>query len=712
MMIAEGQVLHGRYYIDSLIGQGGMSYVYRALDQKMGRTVAIKVLKAEYCEDAEFIKKFQNEAQAAAKLNHPNIVAAYDVVDEDKLHFIVMEMVEGITLKNYIQRKGRLDNKETVGIALQVIDGIAQAHRMGIVHRDIKPQNMIVGEDGVVKVADFGIARAATQQTVNATVMGSVHYISPEQARSGISDERSDIYSFGCTLFEMLTGKVPFDGENSVAVVLSHIETPMPHVRSLVPSVYPALDAAVWKCTQKKADRRYQHIEELAEDLRQALVDPKGDFVNLEGCDQEELGETRILSPYEIDQIKQKSKNKADRLIEDLFVDEAMDNEEISEKMSRIYKFIAIGCVAIILVLAAMIGGNLLGLLHFGTDRETAVVVAAAAEETETTESSPINITISAIETRIQEIIGKPATEAEEFLAGYDLKMRTVGAAFSDNYPEPGVVISYPSEQYKPGDIVDVTISKGAETLDFSDETALQEMSYESLEEELKARGITPEVEEVYSDTVPAGNIISSSKTSTAGSEPLKLTVSKGSAPVLVPDVRNMTETEAKARLETAGLSLGTVTTTASQDVAAGLVVSQQYASGSSIGRGTSVNLVLSGGEDGTETSAAETQTTAVSSTRETTEKWYSNISESCVVGQGGPGASGTVLVSIRLRQYVDNAYRYTILQPARSYASGTEIQVVFGNIEGAPGVETGVVEVVDASTDTVIQSFGCKFGP
>lgn len=180
MMLQDGTLLNERYEIESMIGQGGMSYVYRALDRKMGREVAVKVLKEEYCEDADFIRKFQNEAQAAAKLNHPNIVAAYDVVDDEEqhLHYIVMELVSGITLKNYIQRKGRLNNRETIGIALQVIDGMEQAHKMRIVHRDIKPQNMIVGEDGVVKVADFGIARAATQQTVNATVMGSVHYIS------------------------------------------------------------------------------------------------------------------------------------------------------------------------------------------------------------------------------------------------------------------------------------------------------------------------------------------------------------------------------------------------------------------------------------------------------------------------------------------------------------------------------------------------------
>ena len=188
----KGTLLQDRYSIEALIGEGGMSYVYRARDQKLGRTVAIKVLKSDYAEDQEFVRKFQDEAKAAAKLNHLNIVSAYDVVDEGNTHFIVMELVEGITLKNYIHRKGKCSEREAIGIALQLVEGRDTAHKMGIVHRDIKPQYMIVSTEGVVKIADFGIARAASQETANTAVMGSVHYISPEQARRGVSDQRSD----------------------------------------------------------------------------------------------------------------------------------------------------------------------------------------------------------------------------------------------------------------------------------------------------------------------------------------------------------------------------------------------------------------------------------------------------------------------------------------------------------------------------------------
>ena len=256
MKIEKGTLLQERYRIEELIGEGGMSYVYKAEDIKLGRIVAIKVLKEEFAEDAEFVRKFQDEAKAAAKLNHLNIVSTFDTVDEGKLHFIVMELVEGITLKTFIQRKGRIPEREAIGIALQLIDGIDLAHKMEIVHRDIKPQNIIISTEGVVKIADFGIARAASQETVNTAVMGSVHYISPEQARHGVSDARSDIYSFSCTLYEMLTGTVPYAGENSMAVVFSHLEDPIPRIRDSVKDLSPALNYIVWRGMQKKASLR------------------------------------------------------------------------------------------------------------------------------------------------------------------------------------------------------------------------------------------------------------------------------------------------------------------------------------------------------------------------------------------------------------------------------------------------------------------------
>ena len=221
-MLNPGTYLQGRYEILEKIGSGGMSVVYKAKCHTLNRLVAIKVLKEEFASDENFVSKFKMEAQAAARLSHPNIVNVYDVVDEENLHYIVMELIEGITLKSYIEKKELLDSKEAIGIAIQVAQGIAAAHE-----QHIKPQNMIISKDGKVKVADFGIARAVSSQTVNSSAaVGSVHYISPEQARGGYCDERSDIYSFGITLYEMVTGRVPFEGDNTVAVALAHLEDP------------------------------------------------------------------------------------------------------------------------------------------------------------------------------------------------------------------------------------------------------------------------------------------------------------------------------------------------------------------------------------------------------------------------------------------------------------------------------------------------------
>ena len=224
------------------------------------------------------VSKFKMEAQAAARLSHPNIVNVYDVVDEGDLHYIVMELIEGITLKNYIEKKGFLENKEAIGIAIQVAQGIAAAHEQHIIHRDIKPQNMIISKDGTVKVADFGIARAVSSQTMNATAVGSVHYISPEQARGGYCDERSDIYSFGITLYEMVTGRVPFEGDNTVAVALAHLEEAVTPPSQLNPMVSRGLEEIILKCTQKKPDRRYPSIGDVITDPEELTLQTPESF--------------------------------------------------------------------------------------------------------------------------------------------------------------------------------------------------------------------------------------------------------------------------------------------------------------------------------------------------------------------------------------------------------------------------------------------------
>lgn len=305
-MLRKGMFIAERYEILERIGSGGMSDVYKAKCHKLNRYVAIKVLKPEYSEDKTFVSKFKAEAQAAAGLMHANIVNVYDVGEENGIYYIVMELVEGITLKKYIEKKGVLGVREAVSIAIQVAQGIDAAHKHNIVHRDIKSQNIIISKEGKVKVTDFGIARAASSNTINSSVMGSVHYISPEQARGGYSDEKSDIYSFGITLYEMLTGRVPFEGDTTVAIALQHIQDEIVSPRQYVPEIPVSVEKIVLKCTQKRTERRYQNMTDLIADLKRSLVTPDEDFVTI-GAPLASDAPTKLITPDEVNEIAEKS---------------------------------------------------------------------------------------------------------------------------------------------------------------------------------------------------------------------------------------------------------------------------------------------------------------------------------------------------------------------------------------------------------------------
>ena len=302
-MIKEGVFLGKRYEILGRIGSGGMADVYKGKDHKLNRFVAIKVLKSDYRSDETFIKKFLSEAQAAAGLMHPNVVNVYDVGQDRGLYYMVMELVEGITLKDYIEKKGKLSAKETISIAIQMVTGIQAAHNCHIIHRDIKPQNIIISKEGKVKVTDFGIARATTStQTISTSVMGSVHYTSPEQARGGIVDEKSDLYTAGITMYEMITGHVPFDGDSTVTVALKHLQEEIKSPAEEVPDIPYSLECIIMKCTQKNPAMRYQSCDELLQDLKHSLVDPEGDFVVLGG--RRRSDRTVVMSPEEVERLQ------------------------------------------------------------------------------------------------------------------------------------------------------------------------------------------------------------------------------------------------------------------------------------------------------------------------------------------------------------------------------------------------------------------------
>lgn len=294
-MISIGRVLAGRYQINGFIGEGGMSRVWRALDQNTGKYVAIKVLREEYSEDESFIRRFDREAQAASRMSHPNIVNLLDVgVEDDGTRYLVMEYVQGKTLKRFIQESGALRPEIAAQIIIRVLAALQHAHQNGVVHRDIKPQNILIDKEGTVKVADFGIARMANAQTVNQSdenVMGSVYYFSPEQARGAAVDARSDIYSVGVVFYEMLTGRVPFTGDTPVAIAMQHLQTPPTPPNEVNPSVSSALDFVVLHAMEKKPRRRYQTAEEMLRDVRLALEHPDTILAAREEAERREKAE-------------------------------------------------------------------------------------------------------------------------------------------------------------------------------------------------------------------------------------------------------------------------------------------------------------------------------------------------------------------------------------------------------------------------------------
>ena len=301
-MLRVGTILSGRYEIISAIGSGGMSYVYKAKDVTLKRLVAVKVLKEEYSRDANIVAKFAREAEAAGGLSHPNVVSVYDVGEQFGTYYIVMELVEGFTLKKYIEKKGKLSQHDAVQVTMQVARGLNAAHEQGIIHRDVKPQNIMVSKEGKIKVTDFGIARINDTQISGVNTMGSVHYISPEQARGGVCDERSDIYSLGITLYEMVTGRVPFDGESTVDVALKHIKEPITPPSEYEPDLLPNLEKIILKCTQKKPDYRYRSMVALLDDLKRLLATPYEDFVIMPAIS--EAGATKIMNREEAEEIR------------------------------------------------------------------------------------------------------------------------------------------------------------------------------------------------------------------------------------------------------------------------------------------------------------------------------------------------------------------------------------------------------------------------
>ena len=627
-MLRKGMFLADRYEIIEQIGNGGMSDVYKAKCHKLNRFVAIKVLKPEYSQDKSFVSKFRAEAQSAAGLTHPNVVNVYDVGDEDGVHYIVMELIEGITLKKYIEKRGRLPYKEAVSIAIQVANGMEAAHKHHIVHRDIKPQNIIISKEGKVKVTDFGIAKAASSSTINSSsAMGSVHYISPEQARGGYSDERSDIYSFGITLYEMLTGKVPFDGDTTVAVAVQHIQDAIPAPSSVAGDVPVSVDKIVLKCTQKKTEARYQSASELIADLKKSLVMPDEDFVKLAPMyasqpkasavkivdEDEEFDDDDILDDDfdALEDLDESDRRKENSLDDDDDDEIELDiDDEDNDKLDKMTKWIGVGIIAVILIIAIFVVVKLVGGASTGGKNET--TTAQTTQVQQTVDSSE--------KVSVPGVVGKTEDEAKEAL-------NKLGLGYKPSYQpsttvEKGKVIAQGTKEgtlVAKNTTITLTVSSGPDSVSVTNVVGMTEAKATS---SLKSAGFTVTVQYDYSDTVDQGNVISQSPAASAqasAGDDITITVSQGKKVTYakMPYVVGLTEEAAKQAIKDQGL-VPSVTYQSSSGTY-GLVTAQGYNTGESLETGTTVTIVVSHYQNKTEPTTASNNGGGSSETKETT---------------------------------------------------------------------------------------------
>lgn len=589
-MLTEGMFIDDRYEIVGKIGAGGMSDVYKAKDHTLGRFVAIKVLKQEFSEDVNFVTKFRTEAQSAAGLEHPNIVNIYDVGSQEGMYYIIMEYVEGITLKTYIEKKGQLTFKEAISIAIQVGRGIEAAHKKNIIHRDIKPQNIMISTEGKVKVMDFGIARAATSNTINSDVMGSVHYSSPEQARNGFVDGRSDIYSLGIVMYEMVTGRVPFDGDTTVAVAIQHLQEEMVAPSAYAPNLPVSLEKIILKCTQKNADRRYQTMGDLLLDLKKSLINPDEDFVTL--VDPNVGGETRKYNDEDLERIKKEAESVYYDPQEEAEEDEDDEEEEeesegeLNPKMEKAMSIAGIVAGVIIVGIVIWLILSVSGIVKFGSSGKKDDTKEATKTEKDSEQVEMIDVT------------GMTYEEAKKALNKIDLGIKDGGTQASEKY-DAGEIISQSEDQgdmIKKNTTIVVVMSSGVGEFSVPDVKGLDETSAIN---KLQDNGFKYSRDYANSDTVASGQVIS--QTPDAGAKAKKgdsisIVVSQGKAPVVVPKVVGKSETDARNELSGAGLTVTSVTKENSDTVAAGNVISQSIADGKYVDAGSNISLVISDG--------------------------------------------------------------------------------------------------------------------
>lgn len=591
-MLEIGSFLSDRYEILSKVGAGGMSDVYKAKDHILSRFVAIKVLKQEFSEDSSFVIKFRAEAQSAAGLEHPNIVNIYDVGSENGLYYIVMEYVEGITLKTYIEKKGQLSFKESASIAIQVARGIEAAHNKNIIHRDIKPQNIIISTDGKVKVTDFGIAKATSSNTISSDVMGSVHYASPEQARNGFVDGRSDIYSLGIVMFEMVTGRVPFDGDTTVAVALQHLQEEIARPSIYAPDLPISFEKIILKCTQKTPDRRYQTIEELLTDIRRSLAHPDEDFVTI--APLVDGGKTKVISPEELDKIKE-----GRGVAEDLNDDD--DGKLLNPKMDKAITIMGIVTAVIIVIVIIYLALSVAGVFKFGGKKNSE---SQQTESQTQTESESESETQTETEGQMIEIRGMSVEDAQKAVDRLKLDLTVFAFETKQSDEKDGTILEQDvkaGDTVKRGSQINVVIAgKGDNTSEMVKIPSVIGKTKSSAKSTLESAGFSVTFEYGdYNDSVAADVVTAqspSAKKQAAKGSTVTVTLSPGQKPITVPNVVGASQSHAESALAGAGLKYTYADSQYSDTVPAGSVISQTK-SGETVAAGTTITLTLSKGK-------------------------------------------------------------------------------------------------------------------
>ena len=549
------RILSGRYELLEKIGDGGMAVVYKGKDKLLNRYIAVKILRPEFTKDATFVENFKRESQAAAGLSHPNIVGVYDVGREGNINYIVMELIEGDTLNKIIEREAPMDYRKVIDISKQVASALRIAHKNKIIHRDVKPHNIMITNDGVVKLADFGIARAVNDATLStgSKIVGSVHYFSPEQARGNYVDERSDIYSLGIVMYEMLTGKVPFDGDNPVTVALKHINEEIVPPIELVPSIPPALDRCVMKATSKYQTNRYANADELIEDLDNIA------FV------------TNVVGPghFEASDVQEKRIKRQKELAAE--IDEVVEARE-QERKKKKRKVIAITAVILIL-LGAMAGGYI------------AWQMGAF---------SPTKAAPDLLDCTLEEATKRAEEQGFKVKQGKDI--------YSSEYAEGRVCLQDPEpgvDMPKEGTIT-INISKGNKEGLVPSVIGMQKDDVEAF---LQSYGY--ELGNVKTITSPekAGmvleqNPVAGSTLDKESTVDIIVSDGKGTEKGTVPSVTRMSLEDAKKAIQAAGFKVGNITYDWDSSIGKGYVIYQQYQANSQLDKGTSIDLQVSSGPE------------------------------------------------------------------------------------------------------------------